>query len=141
MQLLVYISPLNPLARDLLTAVGPIGTFVHSSHFTSLESLAGHLRLPPGGQSICILAPSNIRELKALINLGHLMRDLRIVLVLPDESTRMTREGHLLRPRFISHGKYGLAHVAAVVSRMAHRHMAKSVHPVIPRHTGLNIQP
>ena len=141
MQLLVYISPLNPLARDLLTAVGPIGTFVRSSHFTSLESLAGHLRLPPGGQSICILAPFNIRELKALINLGHLMRDMRIVLVLPDESARMARDGHLLRPRFISQGKCGLAHVAAVVSRMAHRHMAETVYPVIAHHSSLNIQP
>ena len=125
MQLLVYISPFNPLNRDLLSAVDLLGAHIGHTYVSSIESLMGHLRRPLAGQSICILAPSSQAELITLINQRHLMRDCRIILVLPEGNHQMLADGHLLRPRFISQKDRGFSEVMAGVDRMVRRRAAE----------------
>ena len=98
-----------------------ISTTIRSRHVLSIEALTGQLRRPMGDPPICVLAPMNRRELSTLIDHRHLMRDLRIILILPDEDDRMARDGHLLRPRFISQGRNRFSNTSAVVGRMVHR--------------------
>jgi hypothetical protein len=129
MRLLIYIAPHHPLFRHLLSAMGAMGTTIESIPIGSVETLLEHLRRPSAGRCICILAPSGRKELRALVNQRHLMRDLRIALVLPKDDG-MVADGHLLRPRFISQENTGFEDVKAVVVRMAQRLLDESTYPL-----------
>lgn len=119
MKLLVYASPFNRAVPTLLKSLSTLTADIHSEHIASLESLAACLRKPMGVPSVGILMPPDRSELSALVNHRHLLRDMRIILVLPDAEAATMKTAHLLRPRYVSYGDGDLSDVVAVTSRMA----------------------
>ncbi len=118
MQLLIYSSPFNRVVPMLLEALRTLELCVESEHITSLEALGLRLRKPMGVPSMGILMPADSKELSALVKFRHLLRDMRIILVLPNSDAPTITAAHLLRPRYIGYDDGDLSDVIAVTSRM-----------------------
>jgi hypothetical protein len=120
MQLLIYASPLNMLGRNLQKKIKSMDVDTHSTYCASLEDLNKYLRQPIGVPPIGILIPSDDGELAALIGMRHLLRDMRLILILPAMSTPdiANTRAHMLRPRFISYADGNLADITAVLRKM-----------------------
>lgn len=118
MRFLLYASEHRAAGRRLLKSLHSLAAVHDLDHFDSLPALAHHLRQPMGKEVVAILWPADADELSVLTRLRHLLRDMRIILVLPDADPRTISEAHSLRPRFISFGDGDLSDVAAVAGRI-----------------------
>ena len=120
MQIIIYASPFNAMSRDLMGMIQNTGTpKKHECHHT-LESLADRLRQPlVRFDSLLILCPADGYELAGLTAIGHLLRDMQVIVLLPDREARTISNGHMLRPRFLGYSDGDLNDVATVVERMA----------------------
>jgi hypothetical protein len=88
-----------------------------------IEALFEYMRPPTINEHLCILALSNQKELNELITQRHLMRDVQLVLILPDDSDQMLSQAHLLLPRFISRENDKLSELKAVIEKIMIRMM------------------
>jgi hypothetical protein len=122
MKLLVYAAPAIDAARDLLDRIRSSGLHagVETVHCPSLSSLDEQLRRPLGISPIGILIPSTESELAALIGMRHLLRDIRLILILTGSLRPDTphARAHMLRPRFVSVADKNLDEVTAVLWKM-----------------------
>ena len=124
MQILIYTTPLNLIGRNLKKNIQRLNLADHITCCTSLKALDKYLRQPIGVPTIGILIPSDDGELAALIGMRHLLRDMRLILILPSNHTLKTANtsAHLLRPRYISYATGNFSDVTAVLSKMnSHR--------------------
>jgi hypothetical protein len=118
MRLLIYASALSPVGRSLLTLSQSMD--IQSTCCSSLEALDEYLRQPTSGRPIVLLAPSNDGELAALIGVRHLLRDMRLILLLPGRQEPADRHPnpHKLHPRFIGYADGDLSTITAILSKM-----------------------
>ena len=121
MQVVIYTSGGNALHQTLAQNLNPGGDGYQVRHIADIQTLSTLLHQPLGTSTIAVLAPVVQTELAAMVNLRHLMRDRRIVLILPQDDAEMMRQSHLLRPRFVCQGKSDLSDVSAVINRMVAR--------------------
>ncbi len=132
MQLIIYASPLNVVGRNLAKKFLSLNAKIQSTCFTSLQALDAYLRHPLGVSPICVLIPSDGGELAALIGIRHLLRDMRIILVLPPNQDPQISpaSAHMLRPRFISYADGDMSDVTAVLYKMLGNHSANPIQAV-----------
>ncbi len=124
MQIMIYASPFNLIGRNLKKKIQSLNFAGHIICCTSLKALDNYLRQPIGVSTIGILIPSDDGELAALIGMRHLLRDMRLILILPQNHSQDTTNAraHLLRPRFISYADDKLSDVTGVLCKMnSHR--------------------
>jgi hypothetical protein len=69
----------------------------------TLEELTQCLLQPAQGLSAAVLLAHDRDHLSALLTLRHLMRDIRIILILPDREASTVALGHTLRPRLLTY--------------------------------------
>lgn len=118
MQLLIYAAADTPAGQNLLnkitfeTDAGPLDIF------DSLDALTQRLRKPISTSLLAVLLPKDDQELTALIQMRHLLRNIRIVLVLPNREGKSIADSHILRPRYISYSDGDMADVVAVLHKM-----------------------
>lgn len=135
MQLLIYASPFNLTGRNLEKKIQPLNLADHIVCCASLKALDEYLRQPIGVPTIGILIPSDDGELAALIGMRHLLRDMRLILILPQNHTLDTTNtsAHMLRPRFIGYADGDLSDVTGVLCKMnSHIISTNSMTPTIP---------
>ncbi len=130
MRLLIYVSPVNTVGRCLLQKINALNEGEQSDHIPSIDALGSYLSRPSGTDVIAIVAPSDETELAQLIAIRHLLRDRRVVLVLPDANARTVTHGHLLRPRYVSYADGDLSDVTAVLSKMMGNNASNSMQAV-----------
>ena len=65
--------------------------------------------------------PPARQELTLLLSLTEHLRDLRLVLILPDRDAATVAEGHRLRPRFMSDCESDYEEIGVVVKRMVEK--------------------
>lgn len=102
MQLLLYLSEDDQNGERLETAVHKAIANGQVELFRGLEGFRERLRRPIEPDSIAVLLASNGEELQRLQPLRGLLKELFIVLVIPDHKNDTIRLAHLLLPRFIS---------------------------------------
>jgi hypothetical protein len=122
MQLLIYAPPFIAAGHLLRRMLAGWDGARGCHYFTVISALTAYLRQPLGLPSICLLAPADGRELNQLNSMRHLLRDMRIILVLPDSQPQTISEAHYLRPRYIAYADGNLDDVKAVVDRMFEMH-------------------
>lgn len=93
----------------------------------SLKALANCLRKPCHGLQIGLLVVSDIDEMFEIVELHSLIRDLRLVLVLPGRDPKMVVMAHKLVPRFIAYADNGYEQIGAVLAKMIHASRKKSI--------------
>ncbi len=90
----------------------------HLEIYCSINKLATRLRQTGPGNIIAVLLTTHRRELIKIAGLSDLLRDIKMILVLPDRGHDTIAIGHGLFPRFISYADGDLQDVGAVLGRM-----------------------
>jgi len=119
MQVLLYTSPRNVDRAGLLNALSATDKDLQITHISTIGGLIRFLGQPRGKRPLCILAPGDCLDLAILVDLRHLMRDMRVLLVLPKNGAQSFPDVHLLRPRFVSQENNTFSRLCMVVRRLA----------------------
>ncbi len=85
----------------------------------TVNSLTTRLRKPCHGLVIALVVIRNREEMIQFTEFQNLIRDLRLVLVLPGRDDEMVSMAHKLGPRFIAYADNGFEQAVAVVRKMA----------------------
>jgi hypothetical protein len=86
--------------------------------FYSIEGLSERLSQSARGNCAAIILAEDIADLKKLFALRSLLRDIRIILILPDRSKEAISMGYKLHPRFLSYSDGEFREVAVVLKKM-----------------------
>lgn len=86
--------------------------------YFSINKLTQRLRQAGPGNIIAVLFTTKRKELLKIAGLFDLLRDVRMILVLPDRTPDTVAIGHGLFPRFISYADGDLRDVGAVLCKM-----------------------
>lgn len=92
----------------------------------NLDTLREKLRQPYHYNDVLLVSPPDRAGLTELIALRDWLRDMRIILVLPDREKDTIAMGHLLRPRMISYSDSDFLDVTSVLVRMMEKTTVKS---------------
>lgn len=85
--------------------------------YQSIESLAHRLRQSANDLPMAVLYAANREDLSDIVSLRDLLRDVRIILVLPDRDENTIAQGHTLRPRFLTYADSDFADISAVLEK------------------------
>lgn len=118
MQLIIFASPLNMIGQNLQKEMQGMTDWIQLNTFGDIPSLVIHLRQPMREDTLCILIPADNHDLLRLKTIRHLMRDMRLLLILPNRQSETISDGHSLRPRFVSYVDCPLTDVTAVVGKI-----------------------
>jgi hypothetical protein len=87
--------------------------------YRSVESLSLRLRQPADDLPIAaVLLVARRGDLTELLSIRDLLRDIRIILVLPDRDEDTIAKGHTFRPRFVSYTDSNFMDVCFVLEKM-----------------------
>lgn len=86
--------------------------------YRSMDALRDRLRQPYNYDNVVLVSLASREGLSEFVSLRDLLRDMRIIMVLPDREHDTVALGHLLRPRMISYSDGDFLDVAAVLVRM-----------------------
>ena len=85
--------------------------------YRSIETLSNRLRQCAHDLSIAVLHAARREDLANILSIRDLLRDVRIILILPDREASTVAKGHMLRPRFLSYADGGLTDVFSVLKK------------------------
>jgi hypothetical protein len=94
--------------------------------YRNIESLSRRLRQPGADQGIAVLLVANKDDLLDILSIRDLLRNVRIILILPDKEEDTIAKGHMLRPRFLSYIDSDFADVFAVLAKCCDVYSEKS---------------
>ena len=83
----------------------------------SLESFSGGFRLSGGDVGVAVLVAASTQNLSDLLSIQNILRDTRIILILPDRKGDTLSLGYKLYPRFVSYADGNFKDVAAVLGK------------------------
>ena len=81
----------------------------------TLEELTRCLLQPAQDLSAAVLLAHNREQLNALLTLRNLLRDIRVILILPDREASTVAQGHTLRPRLLTYADADFTPVVGAV--------------------------
>ncbi len=82
---------------------------------TNLDDLSSELTMHGDELQVVVLAPASQQELDALLKLAPILSGMSVVILLPNDNSKMTETAHRLHPRFVTSDGQPLADVAEVV--------------------------
>jgi hypothetical protein len=86
--------------------------------YQHIDEFSKRLSRTSRGQGIAILFIATMAEFYEIFSIRSLLKDIRVILILPDRSSDFIRAGYKLRPRFISFMDSDFKIVAVVLRRM-----------------------
>ncbi|MDX9745087.1 MAG: hypothetical protein WCX84_05760 [Syntrophales bacterium] len=119
MKVILYISKDYPEGHKLQSVIEKIIPKHLLVVFNMVSALSQGLR-GPLSDTILVLCPSCTEEVRALAALRKLIRDVRSILILPDEEADTVAMGHRFHPRFLTKPTPGFKDVVKVLGRMLH---------------------
>lgn len=119
MRFLIYASPFDVTGRDALNFIRSLDSCCETIYIPSIDELKTHLGQPTHLPESIVLMPKDIGELDDLISLSHLLRDTKVILMLPRGCQRISSKVNLLRPRFVGYADEDLSYLTAVIHKMA----------------------
>lgn len=87
--------------------------------FRSVASIAKRLSRPCHGLEIALVVIREGEEMIQFAEIQNLIRDLRLVIVLPGHDSEMVSMAHKLGPRFVAYADNGFEQAVAVIRKMA----------------------
>ncbi len=93
----------------------------------SLDTMVKRLRKPRHGLEVALIIVNNIEEMIRISEIQNLVRDMRIVIVLPRHDEQMVAWGHKLGPRFIAYADNGYEQAGAVLKKMLDKPRSQQV--------------
>jgi hypothetical protein len=86
--------------------------------YKSFETFSDRLRKPMDDIPVAVILAASEEDLLTILSIGHLLYDVRFILVLPDRDDPTVAIGHSLRPRFLSYTDSDFREVTAVLGKM-----------------------
>lgn len=117
----IFSSGLKDLALNLQNLLVDVQSEVEISSYTTISSLHAGLRGSLIETSVVILFVANPEELKELVQLGGLLYEQQVIVVLPDMQPTTIAMAHSLRPRMVHCVENDLAELGAVLRNMLRR--------------------
>jgi len=117
MVFIIY-KPSTNNSNKLQRKVEPLVSKTQVENYSSIKDITQRLQRPMKEEVVGIFMPSGERDLSDLLSINHLVKDIRIILVLPDRDEKTISIGHSLRPRFLTYADGDLSDVAAVMIKM-----------------------
>lgn len=104
MALILYLPLTDGPGEELYKVVKRAAVKSKVELYRSIEEISKRLRRPVFHVKAAVLLAADREDLRAITSLGDLLllRDMRIILVLPDHDPETIAKGHLLRPRFMA---------------------------------------
>lgn len=84
----------------------------------TFKTMKKRLRKPRHGLEIALVVVENVQEIASMAEIQGLVRDLRLVLVLPERHPHLVSQAHKLAPRFIAYADLGAEQLVAVLNKM-----------------------
>lgn len=118
MNLLLYMRTPGEREDGLQSAVAPYVSGGSLEVFTEFRSFAERARKPKGAHSVAVVYNPNAPDLRALVSLRDLLRDVRVLLVLPDQDEETIVLAHRVRPAYVAYVDDGISGVVSVLRRL-----------------------
>jgi hypothetical protein len=118
MVLLLDTKETNGIHQCLLEKVKEVVPTSEVEEFHNFEALFNFLLGSLNHGEIILLRASSSEELIAFRRIRDLMRDVQIILVIPDRRPETLSLGHLLRPRYLSYEDGNFDDLASVLEKM-----------------------
>ncbi|MCP4693597.1 MAG: hypothetical protein GY859_36520 [Desulfobacterales bacterium] len=118
MNLLYYSQLSNKSGRKLRQIIESLAPVEDCFFCHGFEELEHRLRQPGGRPDLTVLFTGNETDLKEILSIHNLLRDHRIVLVLPDDEERLASRGHRLHPRYLGCADNDFKDVTVVLKKM-----------------------
>jgi len=121
MGLILYSTKSDPAGKRVQEVIAKAIPGKELEVLQSIESLYERLQQPLRKPDVAVLHAASRQELASLLSLTEHLRDLRLVLILPDRDASTVAEGHRLRPRFMSDCESDYEEIGMVVRRMVEK--------------------
>ena len=118
MSLLYYRPPQNIVAEKLQFVLESEIPDQQLEIFYSIEGLSDRLSQSVRGNCTAVILAENTSDLENLFTLKNLLKDIRIILILPDRTEEIISMGYKLHPRFSSYMDSELSEVVVVLKKM-----------------------
>jgi hypothetical protein len=125
MRLLLYTPVSEGAGEQLQKMIKELVSENNVEIYRSIESLAHRLRQPTNDLPIAVLHAASREDLSDIVSIRGLLRDVRIILVLPDRDENTIAQGHTLRPRFLSYTDSDFANISAVLEKWLESYATK----------------
>lgn len=118
MSILIYYTDATEAGESLKQAIEQSVQDETIEVYRDIGALSQRLHRPSFDLSVVILFCCSKDDLMEVLTLQNLLKDVRIILILPDDDDDTLAKGHALGPRFLSYRDQGFHDVAGVLSRM-----------------------
>jgi len=118
MSILIYYTDATEAGESLKQAIEQSVQDETIEVYRDIGALSQRLHRPSFDLSVVILFCCSKDDLMDVLTLQNLLKDVRIILILPDDDDDTLAKGHALGPRFLSYRDQGFHDVAGVLSRM-----------------------
>lgn len=118
MCLLYYRPPQNIIAEKLQFIIESEMPDHQLEIFYSINGLSERLSQSARGNCAAVILAENINDLRNIFALKNLLKDIRIILILPDRTEEVISMGYKLHPRFLSYIDSEFNEVAVVLKKM-----------------------
>ena len=118
MKMLLYLPHEDGVGTKLLGIIEGLAVNGKIEIYRSIDSLVQRLRKPTFDIDIFILMAANKKQLSDILLIKEKLRDIKIILILPDRKSDTISRGHELYPRFVSYIDSDFKEVRAVMEKM-----------------------
>ncbi|MDQ5985193.1 MAG: hypothetical protein CSYNP_00898 [Syntrophus sp. SKADARSKE-3] len=118
-KVIFFSSSLNSTGGRLQRVIEMLFTKEQIEAYRTIEALQKRLHQPLVNPYIFVILASSAGELSEIVALREVLKDRRIILVLPDGNPETIAQGHSLRPRFLTCVDSDFVEVLAVLGKMA----------------------
>jgi hypothetical protein len=119
MRVLLHASETDRDGGRLQIAVQKVFSRKDLEVLRSVEELKASLHIPLGQKALGILMAANVGELRDILLLKNLMKNLAVVLVVPNYKPETLTLAHLLLPRYLEHKGNDFNDLARVLTYLA----------------------
>lgn len=118
MKILFYSPSENESGDRLMQTVDEVVPGAKVEALRQVNGLIQRLRMPSADLEMLIFMPANRHELFAVSSLLTEMRNIRLVLVLPDRENETIAMAHSLRPRYLTYSNGDYSELREVLKKM-----------------------
>lgn len=117
MNLLLY-APSNDTADRLLHALTRLHSQMELELFRNIPEFQERLQQSMYNAPITVILTTNREELLDILSIKDLLRDVRNIIILPDDKNVTAAMGFALYPRFVSYADSDFTDVVTVLNRI-----------------------
>jgi hypothetical protein len=121
MSLVCYIPKGDPSGDRLRDAIEMLAVKERPQIYADLEEACQRVNQPLSSSNIFVLMAANSMGLDGIVEKRERLRDVPVILILPDSEKKTIELGHTLYPRFVSYIDSDFKDVAGVLYKMIRR--------------------